>query len=88
MTVYIVDHLMYKKFGPAKVVWKAERFFQGTTRWVLGLISSHFEYGKGEELWAQIADPSKWCTTQIHAVCSPLERCAEHPVGLLKLPCI
>lgn len=45
MTVYIIDHLMYKKFGPAKVVWRAERFFKGVSR---------------EELWAQLADPSKW----------------------------
>jgi len=45
MTVYIIDHLMYKKFGPAKVVWRAERFFKGISR---------------EDLWAQLADPSKW----------------------------
>ncbi|CAK9075989.1 unnamed protein product [Durusdinium trenchii] len=45
MTVYIIDHLMYKRFGPAKVVWKAEHIFKGASR---------------EELWTYLANPSKW----------------------------
>ncbi|CAE7603028.1 fbxl-1 [Symbiodinium sp. KB8] len=45
MAVYIADHLLYRKFGAAKVVWKAEHFFKGASR---------------EEFWAQFADPSRW----------------------------
>eukprot|EP00931_Biecheleriopsis_adriatica_P066413 TRINITY_DN40780_c0_g1_i1.p1 TRINITY_DN40780_c0_g1~~TRINITY_DN40780_c0_g1_i1.p1 ORF type:complete len:297 (-),score=91.47 TRINITY_DN40780_c0_g1_i1:79-915(-) len=45
MIVYIIDHLMYKKFGAAKVVWNAEHTFRGASR---------------KEYWAQISDPSKW----------------------------
>ncbi|CAJ1334585.1 unnamed protein product [Effrenium voratum] len=45
MTVYIADHLLYRKFGPAKVAWRAEHIFRGVSR---------------DDLWAQLADPSKW----------------------------
>lgn len=45
MAVYITDHLMFRKFGPAKITWKAERLFEGPPR---------------EAYWAQLADPSKW----------------------------
>ncbi|CAE7523446.1 unnamed protein product [Symbiodinium natans] len=45
MAVYIADHLLYRKFGPAKVVWKADHSFKGASR---------------EEFWAQFTDPSRW----------------------------
>eukprot|EP00440_Ansanella_granifera_P061083 gb/GFBE01066213.1/.p1 GENE.gb/GFBE01066213.1/~~gb/GFBE01066213.1/.p1 ORF type:complete len:293 (+),score=78.75 gb/GFBE01066213.1/:1-879(+) len=45
MFVYIVDHLFYRRYGPAKVTWNVEHTFRGGTR---------------EQYWAQLADPSKW----------------------------
>ncbi|CAE8618657.1 unnamed protein product [Polarella glacialis] len=46
MFVYISDHLMFRKFGPAKVRWSAEHVFKGSA--------------SRETYWSQVADPSKW----------------------------
>eukprot|EP00930_Biecheleria_cincta_P044090 TRINITY_DN30251_c0_g2_i1.p1 TRINITY_DN30251_c0_g2~~TRINITY_DN30251_c0_g2_i1.p1 ORF type:complete len:306 (-),score=34.07 TRINITY_DN30251_c0_g2_i1:317-1177(-) len=51
MAIYIADHLMFKKFGPARVTWKAERLFRGPA--------------PREKYWAQLADPSKWSSQHL-----------------------
>lgn len=51
MAIYIADHLMFRKFGPARVNWKAERQLRGTA--------------SREEYWAQLADPSKWSSQHV-----------------------
>lgn len=54
MGVYIIDHLMFRKFGPAKVVWCVEHRFKGGPS------------GGREAYWAQLADPTTW--TMSHPV--------------------
>jgi len=48
MGVYIIDQLMYRKWGGAKVQWSVEHVFQGGVK------------GGRETFWKQFADPSTW----------------------------
>lgn len=47
MFFYISDHLLWRKFGAAKVAWSAERAFKAAS-------------GGREEYWAQLVDPTRW----------------------------
>mmetsp|Transcript_43699 Transcript_43699/g.95340 ORF Transcript_43699/g.95340 Transcript_43699/m.95340 type:complete len:324 (-) Transcript_43699:54-1025(-) len=46
MGVYITDHLLFRKFGPAKVKWAIEHTFTGS--------AARAAY------WAQVVDPRQW----------------------------
>lgn len=46
MGVYILDHLLFRYYGPAKVIWDVEHIFKGS--------------GSREDYWRQFADPSTW----------------------------
>lgn len=48
MGIYILDHLMFRRFGPAKVAFSAERIFKSSPS------------GGREAFWAQLADPTAW----------------------------
>jgi len=48
MGVYIADHLLFRKFGSAKVVFSVERTFKGGAA------------GGRKGFWEQFADPTKW----------------------------
>lgn len=50
MSVYIIDHLITKRFGPARVDWIVEHTFRGGS--------------DREDYWAQFVDLSKWSTTR------------------------
>lgn len=47
MATYIIDNLMFRKFGAAKVQWSVEHVFKAAK-------------GGRETFWAQLADPSAW----------------------------
>ncbi|CAK0865964.1 unnamed protein product [Prorocentrum cordatum] len=46
---YIIDTLLFRKFGPARISWKMEHVFRGTA--------------DRDAYWAQLVDPSRWSTT-------------------------
>lgn len=46
MGVYILDHLLYRKFGPARIDWKIEHVFR--------------DAAERETYWAQLVDLSQW----------------------------
>jgi len=48
MGFYIADHLLWRKFGPAKVTWKAERVLKAAPA------------GGRQAYWQQLVDPTRW----------------------------
>lgn len=46
MGIYILDHLLFRFYGPAKVVWKVDHVFKGSA--------------DREAFWRQFVDPSQW----------------------------
>jgi len=70
MGVYIVDHVLLRWKGPAKVAWTAEYKLKG------GPSASREVY------WAQVADPTKWSPT--HPIMSSADiRMVECPPDLV-----
>lgn len=48
MGVYILDHVLFRLYGPAKVFWDVEHVFTGSA--------------SREQYWKQLSDPSSWST--------------------------
>lgn len=48
MGIYILDHLMFRRFGPAKVAFTVEHIFKSSPN------------GGREVFWKQLADPTAW----------------------------
>jgi len=72
MSAYIIDNLLFRKFGAAKVQWSVEHVFKAAK-------------GGRETFWAQLADPSIWAPSHPILLSADIKmaKCGEEAAKLI-----